>query len=130
MKPLDPSLNTSLPKITENDPDDPEIKLLAMKEDAREAAHDLIPILMEKAINGKTRDALAIFEALADRSDFHKPDQKQLGQQGPMFNLNINTSDLSNMLSGLQTITNQEPIEQNRQIGHDDQFASTLGDLT
>ena len=83
---------------------DPEIRLDEMRERAREGANDLIPILIEKAINGKTKDAIHVFEALANRSGFTEP-EKNNNSQGPLINLNINATDLSNMLSGLKTIT-------------------------
>ena len=92
-----------------SDEQDPEIRLDEMRERAREGANDLIPILIEKAINGKTKDAIHVFEALANRSGFTEP-EKNNNPQGPLINLNINATDLSNMLSGLKTIT-QSPKE-------------------
>jgi len=83
---------------------DPELALMEMQETAREAANDLIPVLMEKAINGKTKDALNIFEAFADRSGFTKP-EKNTGQTGPLIQLNLNANDMGGMLQGLKTIT-------------------------
>jgi len=94
-------------KVTE-EPEDPELRLERMRATASRATEDLIPILMEKAINGKSRDTLAIFEALADRTGFNKPEQTQ--SNGPMINLNINAQDMTNMLTGLKTIT-QTPIQ-------------------
>lgn len=98
-----------------DDQEDPDIALTRMQDDAREAANDLIPILVEKAINGKTKDAVHIFEALADRSGFTKPEKKD--QQGPLINLNINAQDMTNMLTGLKTITQE--AKSPMQIGPD-----------
>lgn len=84
---------------------DPEIQLTAMKERARDASNDLIPILVEKAINGKTKDAVKVFESLANRGGFHDPTQLNQQHQGPLINLNINANDMGNMLQGLKTIT-------------------------
>jgi len=100
------------------EPEDPEITLERMKDTAREAANDLIPVLMEKAINGKTRDALSIFEALADRAGFNRPTAPP-AQTLNQFNLSFSPQDMQNMLSGLKTITQKQPTEQN-QIGDND----------
>ena len=77
-----------------------------------EATSDLIPLLMERAINSKTKDMLSIFESFADRSGFiRKQDELKLTQANnpnlPQINLTINTPE---MLSTLQTIT-QDPIK-------------------
>jgi hypothetical protein len=90
--------------MEDKDKQDPELRLEEMKDKAREAANDLIPILMEKAINGKTKDAIHVFEALADRSGFNTP-TPTVPQGGPLINLNINQQDMSSMLNGLKTIT-------------------------
>ena len=99
---------------------DPDIVLANMQDNAREAANDLIPILVEKAINGKTKDAVHVFEALSDRSGFTKPEKQDA--QGPLINLNINANDMTNMLAGLKTIT-QSPA----QIGPDVQSEKENG---
>jgi hypothetical protein len=107
------------------EPEDPEITLERMKDTAREAANDLIPVLMEKAINGKTRDALNIFEALADRAGFNRPTAPP-PQTLNQFNLNFSPQDMQNMLSGLKTITQKSPSDssfvegENKQIGETD----------
>lgn len=92
--------------MKDEEQEDPEIVLTAMKERARDASNDLIPILMEKAINGKTKDAVKVFESLANRGGFIDPTQNsQVGPQGPLITLNINANDMTNMLQGLKTIT-------------------------
>ena len=89
---------------------DPEEQLDSLRATSLEASGDLIGILMEKAINGRTRDTLAIFEALADRGGFYKqapPPPTQNTQ--PLINLNFNQADMTNMLTGLKTITQSPP---------------------
>ena len=91
---------------------DPEEQLEDLRDVAREASGDLIPILMEKAINGRTRDTLAIFEALADRGGFFKqapPPPAQAPQQ-PLINLNFNQAEMTQVLSGLKTITEHSAV--------------------
>jgi len=84
---------------------DPEAQLEELRDTALEATTDLIPILMEKAVNGRTRDTLAIFEALADRGGFFRQEPVQAQNTQPMINLNFNTQDMTQMLNGLKTIT-------------------------
>lgn len=103
---------------------DPELELEEMQNTTREAASDLIPILMEKAINGKTKDALNIFEAFADRSGFTKPETSNQGQ-GPLIQLNLNTQDMQGMLTGLKTITQTEQNGQNVQIAEIQEIQET-----
>ena len=95
-----------------SDDRDPEEQLEDLRDTAREASEDLIPILMEKAINGRTRDTLAIFEALADRGGFYKqaPPPPQQIQQQPLINLNFNQAEMSQVLSGLKTITEHSAV--------------------
>ena len=88
--------------------EDPELQLDRMRNTAREASEDLIPVLVEKAVNAKTKDSLAIFEALADRSGFHRPPQATSQGNVPLITLNIQAQDMTNMLTGLKTITNQD----------------------
>lgn len=116
------------PELELNNERDAALDIKRMKDMAREASEDLIPILMEKAVNGKSKDALAIFESLADRSGFHKPPQASQQQGVPQINFNISAEDMGGMLAGLKTITQAaqpaEPPMENvtPQTGHPVQF--------
>lgn len=95
------------------DSDNPELALLDMKRAARSTAASLIPILYDKAVNGKTKDALAIFTALADRSGFAPPTPSAPSGPGTQIQIiSLQPDQLASMLSGLRTITSSEIINQ------------------
>jgi hypothetical protein len=92
--------------------EDPELVLRRMKAGALKTAEGMIPLLLDKAVNGKTKDALAIFEALADRSGFHST-APVASQQSPVQILNIAGPDIAKLLGGLKTIT--EPVKEDKE---------------
>ncbi len=92
-----------LPDLDDTDPDC-DITVRKMKKDLQSQASLMIPQMYEKFVNAGGKDAVAIFESVADRAELNKPDTNK-GGGATMNNLILTSQDMVPLLEGLAKIT-------------------------
>jgi len=99
---IDEAFEDDLPELPDEDPE-ARHEIPKLKQEARKQVSLMLPRMYDKFANASAKDAAAIFDAVADRADF--PRQNNKPQAGNINVLNLNPSDMLPLIEGLKKIT-------------------------